>query len=1258
MMQRVMRWILILLSIVVVVVIIGFYGAIHYLNSDKFKDDLIIKVKEETGRQLNIAGDLEFSIYPWAGVKVNGVSLSNATGFGETAFFKADQIALRIKTLPLLKQQYELDTFKLHGMQLNLAKNKEGKTNWDDLVKPKPEAGPSGEIPELSAVVLGGVDIQQGQITWDDQQSGRLYKIRDLEAMTGPLTYGAPIELTLTMKTEANQPAISNDIALKGVLNYDLDNEIYAIKPLTIDSVIKGKNVPGGQAAAKLSTEIEVNLDTETASVRDLNIQVLDTVLAANLEATEVQSGTPGVSGDLELSGQDLAKLIKVLEIEPLASDLAKLQDRSFKVSTRLEADLAEDTVAIPKLVVTGLGTQIDASLNVRDLKGDTPSAKGSLQAKGSDLPLLLQLMSQFMGGDAAQISQIGKQLSVDGGKGFDVSTEFDADMSKGRIDVPKLSAQLPGASIKGQLKAESIRSDKPSVKGDLKAEGANLTNLLQMLAGLKGGDSAAMGKALAGVKDKSFKVDAVFDSGKQAGSVELSRLNISGLQTSIDAVITISNLKAKAPTVKGKLDTKGSNLPLLLQVVGALQADGAGIIALGHDLAKAGSNDFSVNTQFDADLAKGAINVPALSAKLMGAVIEGRLNATGTQGDAPSVQGQLKASGSDLPSLLRLVGNLQKGESALGDAGKKLSSMKTRSFVVDADFAANQKAGDIDISKLKASALGLEVDGALKAKGFKGNQGTIDGNLSVKGSDLGDLLTAYDQKDLAEVLQSVDLNAGISGSGGAIQFKPFVMKATLAGKNIPNSPVDLNLTGDVSANLDKQTFTIKNLSLKGLGLDASGNVDATKIQEAPEFKGTLTVSPFNLRDFMKQLNQKPPVTADQDVLKQVSFSSQFSGSASSIAFKELSLGLDDTQIKGDASVVNFDKPAISFGLGINQINVDRYLPPVAKGEKAKPATPETAAAGASQLPVETLRALDIDGNLLIGKLIYSNLKLNNVKLRLQAKDGKIKLDPAKAELYQGIYDGNVALDATGKFPKLTMNTNFKSVQIEPLLKDYQGTANLKGNSDINLALFSAGSAVKDLKRNLNGQGGIKITDGVFQGVDVRKVLQEVEMMIEDKRIGKPTEGGETAFDRMTASLDIKSGVITNKDLLLTSPGIKVTGNGMLANLNDETWKYNLTLAVDESTTTNRDNRYNIGGYSIPVQCLGLIKDKHCVPNVGDLLSTILQKSVTDKLLESAGIKKKKSTTTTTTPPTTSEPEKTLDPGAIIEEGLKGLFGK
>ena len=56
--------------------------------------------------------------------------------------------------------------------------------------------------------------------------------------------------------------------------------------------------------------------------------------------------------------------------------------------------------------------------------------------------------------------------------------------------------------------------------------------------------------------------------------------------------------------------------------------------------------------------------------------------------------------------------------------------------------------------------------------------------------------------------------------------------------------------------------------------------------------------------------------------------------------------------------------------MGLDKLNIDRYLP---KQEKSKPVTPETAAAGiATNVPAKELQTLNIKGDLAIGQLVIS----------------------------------------------------------------------------------------------------------------------------------------------------------------------------------------------------------------------------------------------------------------------------------------------
>jgi AsmA protein len=445
-------------------------------------------------------------------------------------------------------------------------------------------------------------------------------------------------------------------------------------------------------------------------------------------------------------------------------------------------------------------------------------------------------------------------------------------------------------------------------------------------------------------------------------------------------------------------------------------------------------------------------------------------------------------------------------------------------------------------------------------------------------------------------------------------------------------------------------------MKLNGLGLDLKANINATQIKDKPAFNGDVAITEFNLRQFMQQMKQEVPITADKKVLTKVALKTKFSGSSSSLELKDLALLLDDTNLKGNLAVKHFTQPRFEFGIGIDNINADRYLPPPVKSAKAKPAKSDATAeqkavaTSVTDLPLDTLRKLNGKGDLLIGKLIYSNLRLSNIKLGVNARDGIIKLDPIAADLYQGKYNGSITLDARGKAAVLKQETQLSGVQIEPLLKDYTQSAEsqLAGVANITAKVSSKGSNTLQLKHGLSGQAKLAVTDGVLRGIDVRKTLEQAEVILESKMPGTVKQGGETRFEQLTGTLNIKNGVIKNNDLLITAPGFKVNGGvnkrDTLGNLRNNSIKYDLSVAVVEDSATRGTENYNIGGYAIPIRCRGSLDNLAgaCAPDYGKLLGVAIQKGALDKLGESIGIdlsgqkqSTPETTTKTTQPPAT-----------------------
>jgi len=707
-----------------------------------------------------------------------------------------------------------------------------------------------------------------------------------------------------------------------------------------------------------------------------------------------------------------------------------------------------------------------------------------------------------------------------------------------------------------------------------------------------------------------------------------MNNMTLKGLGLDVAGNINASKIMGGSPAVNGDLNAKGKDLALLFKL--------AGIEPLASQLTSIGDRSFSVKTKLNADMEKGYVKVSDLDAKIVGASIKGYVDARNIQSDKLAVKGSLNAMGPDLPALMQIVGKLSGPESGLAEMGKKLSKAPNKAFNISTEFDTDLNEGNIDLPSLDIKTLGLTIKGNMKAKGLDKKNGTIDGRLSLKGEKIAAVLDALGQGGLGEVMQSVSIDAGLKGNQNDIALSPFTAKAMLAGKQIPNSPVAITLkTQSASASLNNQTLTIKQLVLNGLGLNLMANINAIQILNEPKFNGDMTIAEFNLRDFAKQLNQKLPKTTDKTVLQKVGMKTAFSGSKDSLSLNDLSVRLDNSQLNGNLSVKHFTQPRFQFDIGIDSINVDRYLPPDPKAKsnqkqkkkQKQPVTPETAAAAATELPVEMLRTLNMKGDLFIGQFVLSNVKLKKVKISIRAKEGDIKLDPIAAKLYQGKYQGTVTMNAKGKLPKLNVNSTLQGVQIEPLIKAYtQAPSQLAGVANISAQLNSKGNNFEKLKKTLNGNVKLRVDNGVLRGIDIRKTLEVAEIIIEEKRIdmvGNVKQGGETRFSKLTATLPISKGVVTNKDLLMLAPGFRVTGHGTVANLHNNTLKYTLKAAVDETSATRGSERYNIGGYEIPVRCEGKLENisSACKPDLGEIAKVAIKKGLLDKLGDELGVK-------------------------------------
>ena len=100
-----------------------------------------------------------------------------------------------------------------------------------------------------------------------------------------------------------------------------------------------------------------------------------------------------------------------------------------------------------------------------------------------------------------------------------------------------------------------------------------------------------------------------------------------------------------------------------------------------------------------------------------------------------------------------------------------------------------------------------------------------------------------------------------------------------------------------------------------------------------------------------------------------------------------MNLRLDETLLTGSLAIRNFDTPAIRYDLVLDRIDADRYLP-----------APDAAASGivaASEptlIPLEALKGLNLDGNLMVRQLHVLNLDVADLQLGVKEKQDELSL--------------------------------------------------------------------------------------------------------------------------------------------------------------------------------------------------------------------------------------------------------------------------
>ncbi len=404
-------------------------------------------------------------------------------------------------------------------------------------------------------------------------------------------------------------------------------------------------------------------------------------------------------------------------------------------------------------------------------------------------------------------------------------------------------------------------------------------------------------------------------------------------------------------------------------------------------------------------------------------------------------------------------------------------------------------------------------------------------------------------------------------------------------GDALPGGKAELKLGAQVEMDLAAGTLDVSALSVRALGVDATGRIQGRDLLGEPGFSGNLAVAEFSPRQVLRSAGATVPDMADDRALARASLNAGFEASTKSASLTGLELRLDDSLVTGEAGVTDFERQALRFDLSLDTIDLDRYLPPAAD-KPAPAATPATAAGAAPD--ASGLRALNLDGRLRIGALRASGIKVSDIEVVVRAAEGLVRVAPIGASLYQGRYAGNVTLDARGNALRVSADESLSGVQVGPLLRDLTGQSErLTGSANLRIKVQATGNDADAMRRSLGGNGDFRFAEGAVKGVNVAQFLREAQARLRGQPVPPDTGANQTDFSELTGTFQITNGVVRNDDLRMLSPLLRVAGNGNV-DLGTERIDYRLRASlVGTLEGQGGAEREALRGVTVPIKVGG-----------------------------------------------------------------------
>ncbi|MSO88505.1 MAG: AsmA family protein [Rhodospirillaceae bacterium] len=1075
-----MRRFLIGIAAVLGLALVAILVAPSFLDWNAYKSVIAESVREATGRDLRIDGDVDLALLPTPRLSVGGLRLANLSGASTPDMVRLKSLRASVAWSALLEGRIEIDSVTLVEPEIDLEILADGRANWNFAA-----SGANASVGQYGAGSAAGaappirlerLDIERGRISYRDAKGGTAETVEGVNAQVRAESLRGPFQG-------------AGEALLRGV-------------PV-------GFEVLSGLWADGQDSSFGVSLDVKPVSAK------------ASFKGGFRAGNAIKLTGRLRAEGADLAGLIDAFgqaKVAPPALRQAFSVDAALTVAVGAPVSISVDDIAIQLGDTRGTGAanltldtiaHVDVALSVNRLDLDKllaapPTAPGPVG--GARPPTAAPAAAPAGPLDAGIASSLivpngieaALDLTVDGiefRRGVVRQLRVNAAITGGTLTINQATAQLPGGSEASLFGVLSKAGDQPRFEGNVEAAADNLRGLLAWLQIDTGGVP----------QDRLRKLSFASTLRYAPGEVQLAGINLQvdasrltgGIAVALrqrpafgaDLVVDRLNLDAYLPAPPAGAGTPAPQAPA---AAGAPSAPGgfSGLAGRFDANLKARIDNLTVRGEvvqglvLDGTLQAGVLNLRDLAVRDF-AGASGKASGTvgGLDGTAPSAKLQIDVRAADATRLSRLAGHaLPAGIGPATVNGRVEGSLQSATV-------------DIDVTAVGGKAKFAGKLGDL-ATGFR-----HDIRLEIAHPDTNRLMRAFGQEPPSLALGPLTVAARAEGT----------VLSTAVDTDLIVAGAKTRIAGTVSGLFPfAPRYTLR--------LE-SAHPEVKQLVASLAGRQTAIDGPFALAISVK-------------------------GTDSQLDVDTMMLRLGPMNAKGTARAdLREARPKISMALSGDDLLLEPFLGGAlaasaiaGAGRAAGPAPVPAPTARWSREPFDLGFLKEFDGDLKLeaNSLSLDRLRMEKPRLDLGLKGGILDLNGLNGVLFGGAFemkgraDARTALVAQG-------TAVLTRADIRQALLATGGVNLVGGTLDVSLGLGAGGASPSDLVSSIKGEIRFAAHDGAIEGFDLTAVSDQLKRLdrVSDllSLIAAGMGGGRTRFSSLSGAFALDRGVATSNDI-------------------------------------------------------------------------------------------------------------------------------